>query len=491
MNMDELLERWRDGTATEADLRELTARLATPEHRDALLEDWLVESALPRALPAAFVADQRESAMSSGTRPSPRAEAKRWSGWLQWRPLAAAACLMLALTGGWMMSRDTSWATVAEAGPGVETVRDGKAMPARAGGRLRRSDSIRVGGSGMARLAVQGLGTVVIGPEANLERGGEARLLKLHGGFIEIAAEKQPADKPWRIRTPQAEVAVIGTEFTVAAADGRTALRVREGLVRVTSLQTGKSESVRATGRVFVQRDAALNLGSTRLGNVLMLISRGDGLVKSRFNHLASDGLIGARLWRLGLKVDIRHYDEVQPDDLRDRALVILSFFADYDKIADAALKRIGLARAAVPVLCLEPAAYPLLRMTTDGAGPEFGFHFQSGAAPVEIVLPGHPLAADFSGLVGKFFISTIGWGRPAAGAVVVARLPGQPDQAVIFAYETGQQMSGAQGAAPSGAPARRTGLFLDPQIVNANSPDLWRFYEAAVEWSAALAPAQ
>jgi len=91
MNMDELLERWRDGTATEADLRELTARLATPEHRDALLEDWLVESALPRALPAALVADQRESAMTSGTKPSPRAEAKRWSGWLQWRPLAAAA----------------------------------------------------------------------------------------------------------------------------------------------------------------------------------------------------------------------------------------------------------------------------------------------------------------------------------------------------------------------------------------------------------------
>ncbi|MEO6753627.1 MAG: hypothetical protein ABIP85_17755, partial [Chthoniobacteraceae bacterium] len=89
--MDELLERWRDGTATEADLRELTARLATPEHRDALLEDWLVESALPRALPAALVADQRESALTSGTKPSPRAEPKRWGGWLQWRPLAAAA----------------------------------------------------------------------------------------------------------------------------------------------------------------------------------------------------------------------------------------------------------------------------------------------------------------------------------------------------------------------------------------------------------------
>jgi hypothetical protein len=91
MNMDELLERWRDGSATEADLRELTAGLATPEHREAMLEDWLVESALPRALPAALVADQRESAMINSTKPSPRPDPNRLSGWLQWRPLTAAA----------------------------------------------------------------------------------------------------------------------------------------------------------------------------------------------------------------------------------------------------------------------------------------------------------------------------------------------------------------------------------------------------------------
>lgn len=45
----------------------------------------------------------------------------------------------------------------------------------------------------------------------------QARTLELAAGFIEIKAHKQQKDKPWRVRTPDAEAAVIGTRFTVVA----------------------------------------------------------------------------------------------------------------------------------------------------------------------------------------------------------------------------------------------------------------------------------
>lgn len=56
MSTSELLERWREGSISEAELRELTARLAQCEHRDDLLDDWLIVSALPQVLGGAAVA---------------------------------------------------------------------------------------------------------------------------------------------------------------------------------------------------------------------------------------------------------------------------------------------------------------------------------------------------------------------------------------------------------------------------------------------------
>ena len=91
MTTAELLQRWSGGSITADELRELTAKLAKPEHQSALLDDWLLESSLPDRLPGAVVAGLQESAMNRRIERIAPVRAKQWAGWLSWRPLTAAA----------------------------------------------------------------------------------------------------------------------------------------------------------------------------------------------------------------------------------------------------------------------------------------------------------------------------------------------------------------------------------------------------------------
>ncbi len=88
-NLDELINRWSEGKLSDEELRRLTDALATPEGRAALRGDWLLEAALPEALRTSPVLKlaQKMDPMA----PPWRNESKRWTGWLSWRPLTAAA----------------------------------------------------------------------------------------------------------------------------------------------------------------------------------------------------------------------------------------------------------------------------------------------------------------------------------------------------------------------------------------------------------------
>jgi hypothetical protein len=91
MSVNELLELWRDGSISETELRDLTAQLAGPDHRDDLLAAWLVESALPQMLGDAVVAQVQERKIV----PMPGAKFRFRSFWRS-GAIAAAACIALA-----------------------------------------------------------------------------------------------------------------------------------------------------------------------------------------------------------------------------------------------------------------------------------------------------------------------------------------------------------------------------------------------------------
>ncbi len=56
MNLDELLQRWREGRLSAAELDDLMRQLGTVEGRKRLRLDWFLETTLPEALKAADLA---------------------------------------------------------------------------------------------------------------------------------------------------------------------------------------------------------------------------------------------------------------------------------------------------------------------------------------------------------------------------------------------------------------------------------------------------
>lgn len=88
-DLEQLINKWRDGNLSHEEFRGLTEALQTREARAALCDDWFLESSLPEALRASLVRDidvpRREL-----PQPLP-SEVSRWTHWLSWRPLTAAA----------------------------------------------------------------------------------------------------------------------------------------------------------------------------------------------------------------------------------------------------------------------------------------------------------------------------------------------------------------------------------------------------------------
>ena len=472
------IQRYADGRAS----AEEVAVLQEAMRQNAELRAQFLDYAnLDESLAAAAAAREELSLVETGFTPK-KGWSFAWPVWLRWRPMLATGLgLLVVALGLWIVRGEPAWATVVKAEAGTTIIRGAQNRPAQVGDHLRPDEWIEVPRDSSAQVTVTGLGKVMLGPEARLGRGSEARQLALMRGFVEITAQKQRAGQPWLIRTDEAEAAVLGTKFSLASAKGRTSMRVEEGLVYLTALESGRSQDVAGGNRAFVDEDAIPEVARSRRGSVLLLTSRTPPQDKwNRFNQLIGDKFVGSRLWQLGFRVETRHYDELQADDLTDRALVIVSLF-EYG-VGEPALRRSRLADTAVPVLCLEPAAYPVLRMT--GADGSLDHGFRSGASPVEIALPDHPLAGGLRGSSSNLLQKIMSWGVPGTGASVIAHLPERSDHAVLFAYESGSRLVVQSGTPQKVAPARRVGLFLDPFAVTEDEPDVWHLFEAAVDWS-------
>lgn len=86
--------------------------------------------------------------------------------------------------------------------------------------------------------------TLRAGAEALLGGGGDAKEVELRTG--ELEAEVAPQRTPMRLRTPHAELRVLGTRFTLAVLGPSTRLDVSEGRVSLTRAADGASVEVGA-----------------------------------------------------------------------------------------------------------------------------------------------------------------------------------------------------------------------------------------------------
>jgi DNA-binding protein YbaB len=185
-----------------------------------------------------------------------------------------------------------------------------------------------------------------------------------------------------------------------------------------------------------------------------------------------SDELLRARLASTGFDVEIRKAPSAAAADTNGRTLIVISESA---QPADVGTK---FTNAAVPVIALEPQQFRDLKMTGGVSGTD---HSEAMGQTQLQITAGHVLAVGLSGKVTVTrAASKFEWGKPAAGAVKVAGIVGKTNQWGIFAYDTGDQMVGAN------APARRVGFFAGQDTPAVFTEDGWRLFEAAVRWATA-----
>ena len=476
----ELIRRYVDEALSEAEFQQLQDQLRGDSESRRLFRDYLeLDAAIESWSDGVQMEAPDHEAMIASS--SSRSSSARYPASMKraFRVLSTLACgVCLIFFAIWVASDHSPvWATVSEVTQGVMIEGNGESRRAQPGDQLRASESIAVTEDASARITVMGLGSATLGPQTRLQRSGNGRSIELANGFARITPDQQKASRPWRIRTPQAEATVTTTEFNIASAEGRTALRVSEGSVHLTSRRSGAAEDVGAGRLAVVESNSPIVVAPCRRGSALIIVSpKPPHAIWNEFNQIISERLLNARLWQMGFRVDVKTFDDVQKSDLEDRAIVIVSLFDD--GVGEPAIDRIELAKADIPVICLEPEGFPHLGMTLPLEG--VGFGFGRGGSTVEFADIGHPIAAGQPNPGNDLLRATTGWGRPEGEGTLIAHLAGQPQHAVLFVYDRNQLMADLR------APARRVALFLDPYRVDKPRPEEWRLLEEAVKWCVA-----
>lgn len=198
-------------------------------------------------------------------------------------------------------------------------------------------------------------------------------------------------------------------------------------------------------------------------------------LYVTRLQHRdrAIDDKVRAYLEKRGMIVTM--VDETTPSSAaHGEDLVIISSVVSARNMVGTSYKDVT-----VPLVTWEADLFDSLRFTGAKKGEDFGEvekeHY------INVVNAPSPLAGGLP--AGKRWVyprdDEMGWGKPAPGATVVATIPGEPQHAVLFAYEKGATMD-----YDFIAPARRVALFLGNRSFEKLSSDGSALFDAAIDWA-------
>jgi hypothetical protein len=169
----------------------------------------------------------------------------------------------------------------------------------------------------------------------------------------------------------------------------------------------------------------------------------------------------------LGFAVQERVYTSViGPGD--QAALVVVSSSAESAGLDPT------LADQPIPLVVLESFAYTKLGMTGPLQGQDFGVIDDTTVDVVDSAFSGLPLGS----IIVYTQATTLNYARPAASALVAARVHGSADQAATFGYLAGAVMASRT------APARRAGVFLRTGTIGLATSEGWVLFDSAVRWS-------
>lgn len=138
---------------------------------------------------------------------------------------------------------------------------------------------------------------------------------------------------------------------------------------------------------------------------------------------------------------------------------------------AESAPLKAKLKDIAIPTFVIEDAEFSMMGMASSG-------NHDAGVSQVVIASAGSPLVGTETGTVTiASKPGDLGWGTPAATALVGATMPGNPAHAAIFGYEKGAQMSGMA------APAKRAGFAIREALAAGLNADGIKLFDSILEW--------
>ncbi len=182
----------------------------------------------------------------------------------------------------------------------------------------------------------------------------------------------------------------------------------------------------------------------------------------------AADEAVRGRLEGAGYAPVVKAPRATTAADADGKAVLVIS-----STIPDAALGT-RFRNSIAPIVTWETHLFDDLGLTD-----ATGFGTTGNQRRLDIVRPAHPLAAGLSGRVTVTTApATFTWGKPAASAVVIARLTSNAGRSAIFGFEKGAAMVGLA------APARRVGLFLGDTGAASLTAQGWELFDAAVRWA-------
>lgn len=163
----------------------------------------------------------------------------RTRGRFRWMFATAAALLAGAVVFLWRVTPWKAWeeAHVAEVEGNVELLSGGGRHPARAGAVLAVGNGIRTGAQGRADIRYPEGTRLRLGEETEAWFGrvdGDRRV-NLRGGLLRGDVVPLPPGQIFRLTTPHAEAAVLGTSFELLVTAAETRLRTIQGRVRFAS----------------------------------------------------------------------------------------------------------------------------------------------------------------------------------------------------------------------------------------------------------------
>ncbi|MEM9563169.1 MAG: FG-GAP-like repeat-containing protein [Actinomycetota bacterium] len=172
-------------------------------------------------------------------------------------------------------------------------------------------------------------------------------------------------------------------------------------------------------------------------------------MVTANANGSGDDQAIAADLTAAGFSVEIVNDNSVSLAEAEDADIVLISTTTAQNAVSN------RLTPATTPIVNYEQLLQDDLGLTPNGSANRSE---SGGQKAIEIVDPGHPIIDDdYTGTVDvftKFTRST--WGKPAAGADIVATIPGDPTRSTLYTYEAGATLADGSAAA-----ARRANIFL------------------------------